>query len=134
MQNKHIVEKWFNEVFTKGDVDTLKEITSPDFVVHVPNHAFEGQDEFITDFMGWFRKVFVDDEWTIEDYFESGDRAAVRYTGHMTYKGGWLDIPSTDQRVKETGMMIMRFENGLIKEGWCEMSDLHVLDQLRPLK
>ncbi len=134
MQYRHIVERWFSEVFTKGDVHTLKEITAPDLNVHVPNHTFKGQEDFIADFMGWFRSVFVDDEWVIEDYFESGEKTAVRYTGHMTYKGGWLDIPSTDQRVTETGLMILRFEEGRIQELWCEMSDLHVLDQLRPLQ
>ncbi|WP_092504185.1 ester cyclase [Virgibacillus subterraneus] len=59
------------------------------------------------------------------------DKVAVRYTGHMTYKGGWEDIPSSDQRVKETGIMIIRFESGLIKEMWCEMSDLDVMNQLK---
>ncbi|MCF6136614.1 ester cyclase [Pseudalkalibacillus berkeleyi] len=133
MNKKAVVEKWFNEVFTKGDVNSLREITAPDFIGHVPNHAFEGQDAFIHEFMEWFREVFVDDEWVINDYLESEDQAAVRYTGHMTYKGGWFGIPSTDQRVTETGMMMINFENGLIKEFWCEMSDLHVLDQLSPL-
>ncbi|OEH92339.1 ester cyclase [Bacillus solimangrovi] len=132
MSKRALVNRWFNEVFTKGDVNSLKEITAPDFVSHVPDHDFKGHDAFIKEFMEWYRKVFIDDEWTIDDYLEIDNKSVVRYTGYMTYKGGWFDIPSTDQRVKETGMMIIRFENGLIKEMWCEMSDLNLMHQLRP--
>ncbi|MBP1950800.1 MULTISPECIES: ester cyclase [Virgibacillus] len=131
MNKKRLVERWFNEIFTKGDINALKEITAPNFVSHVPNHDFNGHDEFINDFMNWFRTVFTNDVWSIEDYLELEDKVAVRYTGHMTYKGGWEDIPSSDQRVKETGIMIIRFESGLIKEMWCEMSDLDVMNQLK---
>ncbi|WP_349409873.1 nuclear transport factor 2 family protein [Pseudalkalibacillus sp. SCS-8] len=133
MDKKHLIERWFNEVFTKGDKDALKEITAPDFVSHVPGHDFKGHEEYIRDFMDWYRNVFTDDVWTINDYFENGEKAAVRYTGEMNYQGGWFNVPSQNQRVKETGMMIVRFQEGLIQEMWCEMSDLHLLDQLQPL-
>ncbi|MFT9600266.1 hypothetical protein [Mesobacillus sp.] len=51
----------------------------------------------------------------------------VRYTGWMTYKGGWFDIPSENQRVKETGIMIFSFECSKVKEMWCENSDAGIL-------
>ncbi|WP_181346943.1 ester cyclase [Thalassobacillus sp. CUG 92003] len=131
MDKKTVVEKWFNDVFTKGDVATLKNITKPDFISHVPGRDFNGHDEFINDFMNWFRTVFINDEWTINDFLEDGNRIAVRYKGYMTYKGGWEDVPSNDQRVKETDIMIVKFEGELISEMWCEMSDLNVMQQLR---
>lgn len=57
------------------------------------------------------KRSFVEnDEWIIEDYLEVDDKAVVRYTGYMTYAGGWYDIPSMHQRVKETGIMIIRFK------------------------
>lgn len=131
MDKRALVERWFGEVFTQGRADTVDEITTEDFVSHVPGHDFNGHDEF-NEFMKWYRQVFVDDQWEIDDFFESTDKAVVRYTGRATYKGGWLDIPSADQRIIETGIMIVRFEGGRIKEMWCEMSDLHVMHQLRP--
>lgn len=30
----------------------------------------------------------------------------------MTYKGGWFNIPSDNQRIKETGIMIFKFREG----------------------
>ncbi|SEN58689.1 hypothetical protein SAMN05192533_115112 [Mesobacillus persicus] len=79
--------------------------------------------------MKWYRSVFQDDEWVIEDIIEQG-----RYTGWMTYIGGWFDIPSENQRVKETGIMIFAFENGKVKELWCENSDAAILFELGALK
>lgn len=131
MSKRSLVERWFAEVFTQGKVDTVKEITTEDFASHVPGHDFKGPDEF-NDFLKWFRQVFVEGEWTINDFLEVSDKATVRYTGYTTYKDGWLDIPSTDQRVKETGIMIIRFEGDRIQEMWSEMSDLDLMHQLRP--
>ncbi|WP_158633965.1 hypothetical protein [Radiobacillus deserti] len=37
--------------------------------------------------MGWFRSVFPDDEWQLDDVIEQGHKLVVRYTGYMTYKG-----------------------------------------------
>ncbi|MGM0901625.1 MAG: hypothetical protein ACQEXB_11100 [Bacillota bacterium] len=64
---------------------------------------------------------------------EQGDKLVVRYTGWMTYKGGWFNIPSEDQRVKETGMMIFIIKEGKVKELWCENSDAAILYELGAL-
>jgi predicted ester cyclase len=48
----------------------------------------------------------------------------------VTYRGGLLGIPSEGQRVLETGILILRVEDGLLKEVWSEMSDLQVMMQL----
>jgi hypothetical protein len=41
-----------------------------------------------------------------------------------------LDIPSSDQRVLESEILIFRVEKGLVRELWSEMSDLQVVMQL----
>lgn len=45
----------------------------------------------------------------------------------MTYKGGWFNISSKNQRIKETGIRIFNFEGRKIKELWCENSDAAIL-------
>jgi predicted ester cyclase len=59
-----------------------------------------------------------------------GDKAVARCSGLATYKGGLLDIPSKDQRVFETSILIIRVEDGLVREIWSEMSDLQIVMQL----
>ncbi len=75
-------------------------------------------------------KNFSDDEWIVHDIISEGDKVVARYTGQSTYKGGLFDIPSTNQQIVETGIIILRIEDDKIKELWSEMSDLQVMQQL----
>ncbi|MDP9479171.1 MAG: ester cyclase, partial [Actinomycetota bacterium] len=74
--------------------------------------------------------AFADRAWTVHDVLSEGEKVVARYSGWATYRGGLLDIPSTDQRVLETGILILRIRDGLVREIWSEMSDLQVVMQL----
>lgn len=126
-----IAEKWFNEYFTKGNLDILDELTTEDFVYYGRNG--DNSREQMKAFMRWYRSVFHDDQWVLEDLIEQDHKLVVRYTGWMTYKGGWFNIPAEDQRVKETGMMIFTIKDGKVKELWCENSDAAILYELGAL-
>lgn len=130
-EKRIVATRWFEEYFTKGHVDVLDELTTEDFVFHSRNGEM-GRNN-LKDFMGWFRKVFHEDKWVLEDFIEQDDKLVVRYTGWFIYKGGWLNIPSTDQQLKETGIMIYKFENGKVKELWCENNDVDILNRLGAL-
>ena len=114
IDKRKIIERWFNEYFTRGKLDVLDELTTADFVYHSRNG--DNTKEKMKEFMKWYRNVFQDDEWIIDDLIEQDNKLVVRYTGWMTYKGGWFNIPSENQRVKETGIMIFTFEDRKIKE------------------
>jgi predicted ester cyclase len=77
-----------------------------------------------------YLSAFAEREWTVHEVISEGDTAVARYSGWATYKGGLLDIPSSDQRVLETGILILRVEDGLVQEIWSEMSDLQLVMQL----
>jgi len=132
IEKRTLAEKWFNEYFTNGNIEILDELTTLDFVYYSRNG--ENTKEKMKDFMNWYRSVFIDDEWVINDLIEQDDKLVVRYTGWMTYKGGWFNIPSENQRVKETGIMIFTFEGGKVKELWCENSDAAILFELGALQ
>lgn len=127
-----IVKRWFDDVFAKGDEIAVNELLSPEVVVYSQGHdeGYVGRNNFKS-WLKWYRSSFVDSQWTVNDIIESGNTVVVRYTGHSTYKGGLLDIPPSDQRIKETGILIFRMdENNQVAEMWCEMSDLQVMQQI----
>ncbi|MGY0694683.1 ester cyclase [Virgibacillus sp. FSP13] len=128
---KAIVKIWFEEVFTKGDLQAVDQVAATDMVTYSQGHdeGFVGRDNF-KNWLSWYCTSFADRTWVVQDTIEEGDKIVARYTGYSTYKGGLLDIPSEDQQVKETGIIIFRMEGGKIKEQWCEMSDLQVVQQL----
>ncbi|MFC3210223.1 ester cyclase [Planomicrobium okeanokoites] len=130
-EKRMVAERWFAEYFTKGDLSVLEELTTEDFVYHSRNG--ENSREQMKGFMKWYRQVFHDDEWTLDDVIEQDSKLVVRYTGWMTYKGGWFNIPAEDQRVKETGMILFTFTDGKVSEMWCENSDAAILYELGAL-
>jgi hypothetical protein len=44
-QNKTLARRWFEELFSRGDVDTANEILSAEFVDHLPREEERGIEE-----------------------------------------------------------------------------------------
>jgi steroid delta-isomerase-like uncharacterized protein len=130
-EGTRIVRCWFEDIFTRGDLSVVDEVVAEDFVAHGPgDHPSSHGAEAFKDWLRWYRAAFTDPEWTVHDVIVAGDRIVARYSGKTTYRGGLLDIPSSDQRVLESGILIYRVEDGKVKEIWPEMSDLQVVQQL----
>ena len=109
----------------------MDELVAPDFVAHGQGGMEDSHGrETFREWLKWYLSTFSDREWDVHDVISEGDRAVARYSGWATYKGGLLDIPSTDQRVIETGIQIFHVEGGVVKEIWSEMSDLQLVMQL----
>ena len=125
------VERWFDDLFTRGDLDAVDDLVAPDFVAHGQGGMDDshGRESF-REWLRWYTTAFAEREWSVHDVISESDKAVARYSGWATYKGGLLDIPSTDQRVLETGILILRVEDGLVREVWSEMSDLQLVMQL----
>ena len=126
-----VVERWFDDLFTRGDLDAVDGLVAPDFIAHGQGGMQDshGRENF-REWLRWYTSAFAEREWSVHDTLSEGDKVVARYSGWATYKGGLLDIPSMDQRVLETGILILRVEDGLVHEVWSEMSDLQLVMQL----
>ena len=135
--NESIVERWFQDLFTRGDLSAVEGLVTSDFVAYGTGGAGgdgrtiepRGPDAF-GEWLRWYLSAFTEREWTVHDVISEGDKVVARYSGWATYRGGLLDIPSGDQRVRETGILIYRIEGGKVATIWSEMSDLQVVMQL----
>ena len=130
-ESTRLVERWFEDIFTRADLAAVDELVAADFVAHGPGESGDARGrEAFREWLRWYTSAFTDSQWTVHDVISEGDKVVARYSGWTTYKGGLLDIRSEGQRILETGILIYRIEAGKVKELWSEMSDLQVVQQL----
>jgi len=122
-----IAQSWFAMCRT-GDVERLAQLVTDDFMAHGPGGS--GDRAAFTTWLRWYPVAFADQQPVLEDVIESGDRLVVRYSVRSTYHGGYLDLPSGGQAVRETGIIIFRLAGGKVAETWFEGNDLEVAQQI----
>jgi predicted ester cyclase len=130
-EHVNVVERWFDDLFTRGELDAVDYLVAPDFVAHGQGgtNDVHGRETF-RKWPRWYTSAFVDREWTVHYILSEDDKAVARCSGRSVYSGGLLDIPSRDQRVFETSILILCVEGGFVQELWSEMSDLQVIMHL----
>jgi len=68
-----------------------------------------------------FAAAFGDVTRTIEDLFGTGDRVVLRVATRAVHRGKFNGIAATQRLVEFSGIVIYRFESGLIAESWGEL-------------
>lgn len=128
-RNRAIVLHNFR-AFDSGDLRTLEETTALGFVDHNP---LEGQLPGVKGTIQAsevYRTAFPDAKILVEDTIAEADKVVVRWSGHATHKGPFLDVPPTGKQVTLEGITIFRVEKGRVAEQWGELNLLDILRQL----
>ncbi len=96
-EHEHKVGRWYEDLFTRGDLDAVDDLVAPDFVAHGQGGtgATRGRVAF-REWLRWYTSAFSEREWDVHDVISEGEKAVVRYSGWATYRGGLLGIPSED--------------------------------------
>ena len=127
--NRAIVLRNFR-AFDSGDFGTLEEATAPGFVDH---NSLEGQLSGLKGTMQAsevYRAAFPDAKIVVEDTIAEADKVVIRWSGHATHKGPFLDVPPTGKWVTLEGITIFRVEKGRVAEQWGELNLFGILRQL----
>jgi predicted ester cyclase len=107
-------------VCARGDFDAARDYYSPDFVDHVNEMEYRGQ-EGIRQSVGLYLLVFTDLRIRVEDQIVEGDRVVSRWTAEGTNRGKRLRLP---------GITISHISDGKIVEDWTSSDNLGLLRQL----
>jgi len=134
-ENKKIVRRWFEEVWNRGSESAIEEMLDAEGVAHGLGDSeqdVKGPAEF-KPFVANIRGALPDTRIVIEDIFADGDRVAVRVTLQGTHTGNGLGLAPTGRSVRIQGIVIVRMQDGRIKEGWNSYDQLGLLRQLGAL-
>ena len=109
-QNKHIMARWFEEVWNKGKRETIHDLFAENGVLHDGDTIFRGPDEFCR-FYDAFRSEFSDFLATSVVSLAKEDLACVHWSIACRHK-------ASDKQVQVSGTSVVRFEDGKLIEGW----------------
>ena len=130
--NKSLVERFYEEVWGKGNVAFAHEVFADDYVRHDfrPGEAADGAAGQARIAQA-FRGAFPDLQWRVDLVLGDGDLVAARWTASGTQTGAWGDHPPTGKYAAFSGVNIFRFgEDGKVVELWNHRDDLGLLQQL----
>jgi len=123
----------YNEAWESGDLEAIKEIFSPDFVIH----ATDGRDVSLEEMIEINRNnieqlkiSFPDMTFINEDVIIKGDKVITRFAFSGTHTGDVEGIPATGNEIEVQGIEIIRIENGKIVESWKVLNVLRLYQQL----
>jgi len=128
-QNEATIRRLLKEM-DKGSVDIWDEVTSPDYVFHMPGNPEPLTVEDHKQTSRAFYAAFPDMYHRIEDIIAKGDRVIVRTTNRGTHKGEIMGVPPSGKEIVYSVIDICRFENGKIVEEWVEFDSLVLMQQL----
>ncbi len=128
-ENKAIVRRIIED-FNQGDLDSVVELSAPDFVNHSAPPGLPPTREGWKQLLAMFRAGFPDIHFHIEHLIAEGDLAMVRFTGHGTHHDEIMGIPATGKEVSFSGVVILRFADGRMVERWEQFDVMGMMVQL----
>lgn len=129
-ENKALVRRYFEEVWSNGDFSHLDELVAPDFVDHSPILGTTPDRNGQRQAVAMIQKGMPDHRVTVELLLAEGDMVADRWVSTGTHTGDLVGFPPSGKTLKMSGMDIFRVENGKIKEVWHEEDNMGFMQQL----
>ena len=131
-QNKTLARRWFEDLFSRGDLDAANEILSDEFVDHLPREEERGIKE-LKHYVSIYRAAFPDIQDTVEDVVAEGDKVVVRWRSRGTHQGEFMGVAPTGRHVAFTGMRLFRIAGDVIAESWVNIDERGLQEQLGAL-
>jgi len=128
-----ILERWFEEVWNKGNESAIDEMADPNVVGHGLLDADGKEVHNVAGFKVFykqFRSAFPDIHIEIEETVSEGNKIAARCLVTATHTGQGIGRAPTNKPVRFTGMCIVRIKDGKIAEAWNNFDFLAMQQQL----
>jgi steroid delta-isomerase-like uncharacterized protein len=125
-----LMRRFYDEVLSGGDLDVVAELCTEDVVDHEAPPGTPTGIDGVRAFVQMLRTGFPDLRATVEDAFESGDRACarVRFTG--THQGEFMGVPASGNRIDIETIDIIRVADGKCAEHWGVTDNIALMQQI----
>ena len=130
-RNKHLVESFIQELFTKGDLTAIDRYVAPGFVNHDP--PFPGAPdgaEGLRMAAQVMRAAVPDWRSEADHYLAEGDLVVEHFHAHGTRTGELFGVPADDGPLTLRGIQMFRIAGDKIVERWGRLDDVGLQAQL----
>lgn len=136
--NKAIVGRHFNQVLNQGQLDTVDEIYTSDYVLDAPVRSdgssqarglTQGREQ-LKQRVTLFRTAFPDIHFSQDDIVGEGDTVVVRYTFRGTHRGIFAGVKPGGRSISIMGILIAHLKDGKIREAWSAFDSAELMKQL----
>ena len=111
-ENKESMRRQIEECWNKGDFSVVPEIISPDFsMMDLAGIELKGHEGF-RQMVSFWRGVFPDLHFTIDDMMAEGDKVAICVTYTGTFKGKLWDIEPTGNHIEMSEATFYKMKDG----------------------
>lgn len=128
--NKALVVRHHDEIWSKGTLDAVDEIYAPDFIGRHPGTPDWIGSNSVKLAVSRTRQAFPDFREVVEDIVAEGDKVVTRFTASGTHLGALHGLAPTGKQVTIAEMGIFRIANGRIAEKWGQIDRLGMFQQL----
>ena len=128
--NAAVIRRYVEEIWSKGNLDAVEELCSPDHVSHDPLVGdIKGIDSLKAEVKA-YRVGFPDLRFQIIDIVVAGEKVATRWTATGTHRGTFLGQLPTGRAQTVDGVTFARVHNGKLVEQWPMWDTLKVAQSL----
>jgi predicted ester cyclase len=128
--SKELYRRWIGEAWSKGNVDVLDDMNTPDFADHSGLPGVSPDTAGMKQFIAGLHAAFSEVAFTIEDMVAEGDRLVGRWVMRGTNTGSFNGMPPTGRPVTVSGFDLLRVEGDRFAEVWHVEDIAGMLQQL----
>ena len=130
--NKAVVRRFLEDVFSGGDVALVDELFAPDRAYYLNSEVVLEGAEGVKGAIRGVRAMFPDLHQTVEEMIGEGDRVAARFTYSGTYQGGSDTFPASalGKPFSARGLFVGHLADGKIVAAWHSTDRLTHFRQL----
>ncbi|HEV2092692.1 MAG TPA: ester cyclase [Rubrobacter sp.] len=130
VQNKVLMRRFYEELWSRGNLEAIPELVAEDFVDHqAPVGQPSGRGGLAGLAVMW-RTGFPDMQETVEDLISEGDKVMGRFLMRGTHGGELMGVAPTGRSVTMGGIDVVRIADGKISEFWYAEQMLELMQQL----
>jgi steroid delta-isomerase-like uncharacterized protein len=128
--HKALTQRFYTEVFNKGDLDALDELVDDGFVEHEEFPDIPPGKEGLKVFVTTTRTAFPDLRFDVEAMVEEGDEVWVHGVMRGTHQGDFMGVPATGRSIEVATIDRIRIRNDKAVEHWGVTDTAAMMQQL----